>query len=240
MRFLQQFFITTAFYFVYGAVTNSLAKCPGDVSEKYITKQEAQVTLCQAAMNVTSDVLLSEPSLFCTKDECTQLVTDAASWTCKPNTMKLIPTNYCNQVCQALVLKMEERKWNCDKVKYGNFLFCPLCTEFSNAAKEFVDSCGLWTSADSLVVSIANSTTKCNGYKTPGTPTRMASSSSTTYIVVGVVGGVLVVGVVAFLILRKKRGEADSRSGSHLDMTHSPRSGTYSGGPSTSNQFAPK
>ncbi|KAG9404120.1 hypothetical protein AC1031_005659 [Aphanomyces cochlioides] len=239
MRLLHQLFVAAVFSVVRGAIVDTLAKCPADVSNKYTTKLEAQIKLCQAAMNAPPDVLLTDTK-FCTKDECTQLVKDAVSWTCQPNTSDLIPTNYCNQTCQELVPKMQDKKLTCDKVNNGSIVYCPICTEFSNAAEGFIATCGVWDSAESLIISISSSTKKCNDYYgTPVPTTAKAVSSSTTYIVVGVVGGVVVLSVIGFYCLRKKRSskDGDYRSDSQFNSMCSRRPGTNSGGSSTNAQM---
>ncbi|CAK4676485.1 hypothetical protein LEN26_010935 [Aphanomyces euteiches] len=239
MRLFQQLFVAAVFGVVRGAIMDKLAMCPADVSDKYNAKLEPQAKLCRAALNVTPDVLLSDPK-FCTKDECTQLVKDAVSWTCQPNTSNLIPTNYCNQTCQELVPKMQDKKVTCNKVDNGSFVYCPICTEFSNAVEGFIATCGIWDSAETLIISISSSTKKCNDYYgTPVPTTTKAASSSTTYIVVGVVGGVVVIGVIAFYCLRKKRSskDGDYRSASQLNSMGSRRPGTNSGGSSTNAQM---
>ncbi|CAK4196006.1 unnamed protein product [Aphanomyces euteiches] len=241
MRLLQKLVVAAVISVVGGTKMDSFTKCSTEVSNNYTIKQTSQIAACQKALNVT-DGLLTVAG-FCKQDDCLQLVQDSASWTCRPNTSQFIPTNFCNATCQALVPKMQSNKDQCSLVDTkGLYLYCPLCQQFNQDADNFVETCGFWDSALTIIATLSNSTDKCNAKNgTPVPSTTKAASSSTTYIIVGVVGGVVVLGVIAFFCLRKKRGGkggGDYRSGSQMNSMRSRRSGTDSGGPSTGNQFA--
>ncbi|KAG9404116.1 hypothetical protein AC1031_005655 [Aphanomyces cochlioides] len=172
-------------------------------------------------------------------------------WTCTPNTTDLIPTNFCNQTCQELLAQMQVNKDKCTMVQQMNsYSYCPLCTQFSNDADRFVNTCGIWESASSIVATLSNSTEKCNAMtanpvvaKTPNSVVAMTKpdSSSTANIVAGVIGGIVIFGVTAFFLLRKKhRGNGRSDSRSDPLLLFQQLSDTDSSAPSvtTSTQYA--
>ncbi|CAK5046954.1 unnamed protein product [Aphanomyces euteiches] len=214
----------------YGAIRVLLAKCPPDISEVYITKQDAQIKLCQAALNGSSD--LTFPSTkFCAIDECKQLVKDAAMWTCTPNTPDLFPTNYCHQTCQA-------KKDLCIMAQEMNsYIFCDECIQFNNDADP-----------SSIMAPLSNSTEKCNAMtanpivaKTPNPVVTITKpeSSWTAHIVAGVIGGIVIFTVAAFFLLRKKhRGNGRSDSRSNPLLLAQQLSDTDSSGLSVTTQYA--
>ncbi|ETV97651.1 TKL protein kinase [Aphanomyces invadans] len=215
-----------------------LPKCEPNVSTAFDLKMKNQTLVCTKDQNTTGSLvsMLSDVNLFCATPTCLKMLneTQAMAAVCRPNSTTLLPTKFCDSECRQKVTTMQLYSKNCFEVATKNTItYCTFCNKFSQEADLFVETCGLWDSATALRDTITEPRTICAKINTP-VPTDAPSSSSTSYIIISAIGGVIVLGAIAYFFLKKKntKYESDYRSagGSHINSGGS-RGGSSRGSP---------
>ncbi|KAF0691739.1 hypothetical protein As57867_017033, partial [Aphanomyces stellatus] len=217
-----------------------LSKCPATVSAEFATQYTALMAVCRTDVGAADDASAPANANFCTTASCQSVLAYAKTITCKPNGTEPVPTKLCDSSCKASIAEMANYRTGCAKATADSTGLCNLCTKYRQNVDTFALACGLWDSGTTLRGQKDVNPAVCGQATVAPTPAPTEASSNTTWIIVGAIGGVIVLGALAFFCLKKKTGtgkQHDYRSGNSINSGGS-RSDGYNSNGTRSNPLA--
>ncbi|KAF0691738.1 hypothetical protein As57867_017032, partial [Aphanomyces stellatus] len=191
---------------------SALPRCNASLSRAFASTYTRLLGVCQLDLGVDGASVIQNPN-FCTTPSCIGLASmvNNTATTCRPNTTTdLVPVQVCAPACSPVVLAMTS---HLDSCKANNPTSCAECAAYRQTVDTFVSTCGAWDSATTLRNQSVVNPAYCQGQTVqPPTPASSHASKHTTEIVLGVLGGVVVLGALVILCLKRtsktRQGEA--------------------------------
>ncbi|EQC29802.1 TKL protein kinase [Saprolegnia diclina VS20] len=199
-----------------GQTDVALPACTSADNATLLEPYKALVAPCLAAVNQTSNPanIISNPELFCASTSCQSLSTAAGAILskCTPPT-SVVPGKFCDPACVESITAWRLLRKQCVGITSATYGLCYTCKKYLASVSSVVGTCQIQDSAAAIRqdVDVLGMVKICDAQTNPTTAPVAASSDSnnTTYIVIGCIAGVVLLGAVVFACLRTKKPRGD-------------------------------
>ncbi|OQR86448.1 protein kinase [Achlya hypogyna] len=198
------------------AAGQDTAACTASQNESLVVPYQALEAPCLAALNLTSNptAIIADPAGFCKQSACVALASSANALlnTCLP-TPSAVPGKLCSSGCQSSIPRWKDLRAQCITVTASTLGYCYTCKKYLASVSDVIAACQIQDSAsairnDETVLNMVKFCDASMGASTAA-PSSSDGSSNTTYVVIGCIAGVVVLGAVIFYCCRQKKPRGD-------------------------------